>query len=138
MKTPRTLFALGLTLLFGLSAGALAQSTNGVIQGTILDPSGALIPRAQVTISNATGFLRKLKSSANGSFEVQHLAPGIYSIGINAAGFTPALEGIHVTGDKVSHENFKLGISVEQEIVVYADDSSAQQADDVEAAAGNR
>jgi Carboxypeptidase regulatory-like domain len=140
MKNSLTHFALGLTLMFGVTAGVLAQSTSGVIQGTVLDPSGALVPRAQVTITNSTGFSRTLKSGATGGFEVQHLAPGIYSIGINAPGFTPALEGVHVTSDKVSHENIKLGMSVEQEIVVYADESGTTdpQGDTADSAAGNR
>jgi hypothetical protein len=136
-KSTLTQFALGITLM---AAGALAQSTTGTIQGTVLDPSGALIPRAEVTITNSNGFSRKLKSGAAGSFEVPHLAPGSYSININATGFTPALEGVRVVGDKVTHENIKLGISVEQEIEVVADDSSAvdTQDDAVGASADNR
>ena len=127
-KIALTHFALGLTLMVGMTAGAFAQSTNGAlpngtIEGTVLDPSGALIPRAEVTIANSTGFSRTLKSGATGSFEVPHLAPGSYSISINATGFTPALAGVQVVGDKVTHETVKLGISVEQEIEVLADDS---------------
>jgi len=130
-KKTLTRFALGLTLM---ASGALAQSTNaipnGALQGTVFDPSGALIPRAQVTITNSTGFSRTLKSGATGSFSVPHLAPGNYSISINATGFTPALEGVRVVSDKVTHENVKLGISVEQEIEVVADDSGAVNAED--------
>ena len=137
-KTTLTHFALGLTIMVGMTAGAVAQSTNGAIEGTVLDPSGALIPRAQVTITNSTGFSRTLKSGATGSFEVPHLAPGSYSISINATGFTPALAGVRVVSDKVSHENIKLGISVEQEIEVLADDSGAVDAQDDTASAGNR
>jgi hypothetical protein len=121
--------ALGVTAMLGMTALGLAQSANGTpagtIRGTVLDPSGALIPQAQVTITNASGFSRTLKSGAMGAFVAPHLAPGSYSVSINAAGFTPALEGgVRVVGDKVTQENVKLGISVEQEIEVVADDST--------------
>jgi len=118
--------AFGLALTFGMAATGLAQSTNGMIQGTVLDPSGALVPQAQVTITNATGFSRTLRSSATGTFEVPRLAPGSYSVSINATGFTPALEGIEVRGNKVTKEDIKLGISVVSEVDVNADDADAK------------
>src|ERR1700753_4317626 len=73
-KTLLHRFALCFTLTLGMTSVALAQSTNsntqaaggesvrGSIRGTVLDPSGALIPEAQVTISNANGFSRTIQS----------------------------------------------------------------------------
>jgi hypothetical protein len=114
--------AFGLSILLSMAATALAQSTTGTIRGTVVDPSGALVPQAQITINNATGFTRTIKSSSTGSFAVPHLAPGSYSVSINAVGFTPALDGgIQVVGDKVTQESIKLGISVDSEIDVNAD-----------------
>lgn len=125
-KTLLRPIALSLTLMLGMSAAALAQSTSGSIQGTVLDPSGALIPHAQVTISNADGFSRTLQSSATGAFTAAHLAPGTYSVSINATGFTPILEGgVQVVSNNVTPENIKLGISVNQEIEVSSTETSA-------------
>ena len=113
--------ALGCTLIVGMTVTALAQSTEGGIRGTVVDPSGALIVSAQVTISNATGFTRTLKSDAEGAFEVENLAPGSYSINIDAVGFTPGLEGdVRVSQKKMTSETIKLGISVNQQIEVLA------------------
>jgi len=125
-KNAATQFAFGLALTLGMAATGLAQSTNGTIQGTVLDPSGALVPQAQITITNTTGFSRTLKSGATGAFEVPHLTPGSYSVSINAMGFTPALEGIKVVGNKVTKDNIKLGISVFSEIDVNADDADTK------------
>jgi len=126
MKTSSIHSALGLTLLLGMSATGLAQSTGGSIRGTVLDPSGALIPRAEVTVSNANGFSRTIKSGATGSFAVPHLAPGNYSVSIQAVGFTPALEGdVQVVSDKVTREDVRLGISVDQEIEVSANEDGS-------------
>jgi YbbR domain-containing protein len=123
-KTSLIHFALGVSFLLGMTGTVLAQSTNGSIRGTVLDPSGALVPRAQVTVSNASGFSRTLKSDATGNFDVAHLAPGSYSVSIQANGFTPALEGgVQVAGDKITREKIKLGISVNQEIEVSANDN---------------
>jgi len=123
-KTSLLHLALGAAFLLGISSNVLAQSAGGTLRGTVLDPSGALVPRAEVTVSNATGFSRTLKSDATGNFDVTHLAPGSYSVSINATGFTPALEGgIQVAGDKVTSEEIKLGISVTQEIEVSANDT---------------
>lgn len=117
-RTMTTLmFACGL-LLSG--ATALAQSTEGSLHGTVLDPSGALIPQAQITVSNADGFSRTLTSDDHGAFALEHLAAGSYTVSINATGFTPALEGISVSSEQVTREEVTLGISVAQEIEVDA------------------
>jgi hypothetical protein len=110
-------------LTAGFATSALAQSASGSIQGTVLDPSGALIPQAQVTITNANGFSRTLTSDSIGAFALPNFAAGSYTVSINAIGFTPALESIEVAADKVSSEDVKLGISVAQEIEVSADDA---------------
>jgi len=125
-KTSLLHLALGAAFVLGISSTVLAQSTGGTLRGTVLDPSGALVPRAQVTVSNATGYSRTIKSDATGNFDLPHLAPGNYSVSINAAGFTPALEGgIQVVGAKTTREDIKLGISVTQEIEVSANDSDS-------------
>jgi hypothetical protein len=140
-KTLLTHFALGLTLMLGTTATVLAQSANGSIRGTVLDPSGALIPQAQVTVSNATGFSRTFTNGSKGTFQVSHLAPGSYSVSINATGFTSALEGgVEVMNDKVTSENIQLGISVNQEIEVSANDDgvNSTQVDASDVSANSR
>jgi Carboxypeptidase regulatory-like domain len=139
MKASLTHFALGVSMMVGMTAGAVAQTaTKGEIRGTVTDASGAMVPRAQIVISNAAGFSRKLKSGAKGSFEVPQLAPGFYSVSINALGFSPALEGIRVAADKVSREDVTLGISLEQAVEVKADDVVDAQEDGADAVVGNR
>jgi hypothetical protein len=113
-------FALCLFLTLGMSSGLLAQSNHSSIHGTVLDPSGALIPKAQVTVTNADGFTRTLESDEAGAFEVLGLAAGTYSVSINASGFTPALAGVEVAQNKVAEESVTLGISVNQVIEVSA------------------
>lgn len=69
-----------------------SQDTRGAIVGRITDPSGALIPGAQVTVSNtATGTKVSLTTNAEGMFLAPLLSPGLYQVEAAAQGFKRAL-----------------------------------------------
>ncbi|HEY4357508.1 MAG TPA: TonB-dependent receptor [Acidobacteriaceae bacterium] len=109
-------------LMLGMPLPVFAQSATGTVRGTVTDPSGALVPQADVTVANATGLSRKIKSSASGSFEVKGLVPGRYSLMVSAKGFATAVMGdVQVFGDKVANEEVKLDISATSEVNVTAD-----------------
>ena len=77
------LFSIAATLLFGQT-----QSTTGTIAGTVLDPSGAAVPGANLTIKDAdTGTTRQVKSDSDGRFQAPLLQPGVYEISTAASGF---------------------------------------------------
>ena len=65
--------------------------TTGTITGTVVDPSGAAIPNAQVTATSTTqGTKRETTSGAAGEFSFYAVPIGQYTIAISAAGFAPA------------------------------------------------
>jgi outer membrane receptor protein involved in Fe transport len=67
---------------------AFAQESTGAITGTVTDPSGALVPRAEIAVTNVqTGVVRKATSNTNGLFVVTNLAVGNYSLTAEAQGF---------------------------------------------------
>ena len=69
-------------------APARAQVDRAGLSGTVTDPSGRVLPKAQVTaIQNATGLQRKTTSSATGTYDIPELPVGIYSITIEHQGF---------------------------------------------------
>ncbi len=118
-KTALTRFALGLTLMAGGTARLHAQSpSTGELRGTVVDASGAMISRAQITISTPAGRSRKLKSGANGCYDVA-LAPGVYSISISAAGFVPTRGWLQVAGGRVTREDITLAIPLEEATEVF-------------------
>jgi hypothetical protein len=123
----KSVLRLVLTVALSLSAivagsSANAQSATGTVKGSVTDPSGALVPQASITISNISGFSRKLTSSAAGAFEIPRLVPGRYSLSVTAKGFGAAqVEDVEVFGDKVTPETVKLDISVESEVQVTAE-----------------
>ncbi len=80
----------GLAMLIGSSLPLASQTTisTGSIIGTVTDPSGAVLPGANVTIVNkATGQTVSVTTSAAGSYNSGPLLPGDYTVTIAASGF---------------------------------------------------
>ncbi|HZL67682.1 MAG TPA: carboxypeptidase-like regulatory domain-containing protein, partial [Candidatus Limnocylindrales bacterium] len=75
--------------IFGLSSYLTAQLSTATVNGTIVDSSGAVVTKAQVTVSNpATGFSRQTVSGAAGDYTLTFLPPGTYSMKVQAPGFS--------------------------------------------------
>jgi len=73
-----------------VSAGLLygQGGANGTILGTVTDNSGAVVGNAKVDVTNlATGVATHTETSTNGDFTAPYLAPGIYSVTVQAPGF---------------------------------------------------
>src|SRR6516225_7340104 len=67
---------------------SLAQSTFGSFTGTVKDPSGALIPGAEVEVVNqGTGTTRKMITTSAGVFNAPNLDLGMYRVRVSAKGF---------------------------------------------------
>ncbi|MBE7178416.1 MAG: carboxypeptidase regulatory-like domain-containing protein, partial [Mucilaginibacter polytrichastri] len=77
-------------LLFAFGAvSSFSQLYTGSIAGTVKDPSGSVIPNAQVTITDAQkGFKYSAASDAGGQFTVKNLPPATYNETVNAPGFS--------------------------------------------------
>ncbi len=78
-------------LLLALPLAATAQVTTATIVGTISDPSGAVLPGAQITARNVeTGLTRVVSSSEVGAYRVEFLPVGNYVLEVTAPGFKKA------------------------------------------------
>jgi hypothetical protein len=90
MKIKFSIFCL-LTLLLSLSV--FGQETTGGIEGTVKDPTGAVVPNVSVTIvssarsvtgttttGNGAGFRRTVSTADTGFFRVLQVPPGTYDI----------------------------------------------------------
>jgi Carboxypeptidase regulatory-like domain len=83
----RTLFRVGAALCCLLSFAAWPQDF-GVISGTISDPTGASVPDATVTATEAsTGQVRTALSGQDGHYVLNAMKPSTYVIGVDQAGF---------------------------------------------------
>jgi len=82
--------------VFSLGLAATAQTFRGAINGTVTDPSGAVVPNAQVKATDkATGIERATISTSDGQFAFQDLPVGTYSVVVTAQGF-PVLTVDHI------------------------------------------
>src|SRR5579871_4099874 len=65
-----------------------AQVAGASLSGTVMDPSGAAVPNAQVVITDVnTGVARTVTSTSAGLYNAPNLLPGQYKIVVTAAGF---------------------------------------------------
>ncbi len=72
------------------SAALLLAGITGSISGTLKDPSGAVIPRVMLTLTNALqGIHFQAMTDQNGSYTFPSLPVGRYDLKIDASGFMP-------------------------------------------------
>ena len=89
-----TLFLMALIFVF--SSSALAQVVTGTLTGTVVDPNGAVVSGATVTVkSDTTGSEKASTTSGDGLFRVENLAPGKYTVTVAGTG---GFSGKAVTG----------------------------------------
>jgi hypothetical protein len=77
-----------LSALLLVSASVFAQETTGGLQGTITDPSGAVVSHAQVEITGTTLVGNKAaQTDGSGYYRFANLPPGNYTVTVTAKGF---------------------------------------------------
>ncbi|MEZ5399232.1 MAG: TonB-dependent receptor [Bryobacteraceae bacterium] len=115
---------LGLVVSATLAAGVAfgqAAAMNGEITGTVLDPSGAPVTTANVTVVNAsTGYERSARTNSAGLYRVPILPLGNYSVTVEGEGFaTYQQEGIVLNAGTAATVDVKLQLrSVTTEVHV--------------------
>lgn len=86
--TRRIAVIVGLVVAIALPASGQTQITTGVIQGTVTDQSGALVPGANVEVKNVeTNSSRAQTTGADGRFVFVQLRPGRYELTVSLPGF---------------------------------------------------
>ena len=77
-----------IVLIACLPTGLRAQTTNGIVTGTVTDTTGAVVPGAQLNVVNRnTGQERTAISDASGLYVVPQLPPGVYTLLAKKEGF---------------------------------------------------
>lgn len=109
---------LALTLFVG-SRHAIAQSQiSGDIAGTVTDPTGAAIPGATVTVTNAgTGVTQTVKTGPAGDYRVGLLPPGQYKVQIAASGFRTTQQTTAVAVGQTATVNMSLAVAQGEQTV---------------------
>jgi hypothetical protein len=103
-----------------LLAGALsAQSIQATITGTVTDPSGAAVPKVEVSLKNlGQESVRKAVTNESGFYSIPNLAPGQYELTAMASGFKQvSRKGISVLLNQQITLDFQLEIGATTETV---------------------
>jgi len=117
-------FVIIAVFIFWMSAPLFAQSTTaaGSIQGTLTDPSGAVVEGAKITITNKdTGQTLHVTTSSAGTYNSGALVPGDYAVRAEAAGFKTTEAGVVVKVGVVSGVNLSLQVGAASTVVTVAE-----------------
>lgn len=109
---------LALILIVAVPRTILAQSTS-TIQGTVTDPTGAVVPNATVKVANTnTGDVRTVQTDTAGNYQVSSLIPGTYNVTVSANGMqTHQVSGVTLPVNVTATQNVTLSVGSTQQVV---------------------
>jgi len=104
---------LAILVVLSLAVAANAQTFRGAINGTVSDPSGAVVPNAQVKAKEkSTGIDHSTVTTSDGQFAFQDIAIGLYSVAVTATGFPVlTIDNVPVTQGAIYTLPVKLTLS---------------------------
>jgi iron complex outermembrane receptor protein/vitamin B12 transporter len=129
MNRLNKIVAAGAVLMLALAAAAPASAQQGAVSGTVMDPLGARVPNASVTLTS-NGPARETKSGSDGMFSFASVAPGLYQVVVSLQGFQPfTSEPFYVGASGTQSVRATLQVSpLEQAVVVTAAATDISQA----------
>jgi hypothetical protein len=104
---------------------AYCQETTGGLQGTIKDPSGAVVPKAKLVLTSTSLMgSKELVTDSSGYYRFANLPPGTYTLEVVAQGFkTEKREGINVGVGRLPSLDLALQIGAESATVEVSTDA---------------
>ncbi len=120
MKSYKSVCILATLWMIGGMVSALwAQSGNGIIFGTVTDPTGAVVSTAVITATNvATGAVEKANADQSGNYVIADLPTATYSLTCTAAGFqTVERTGILLQVDQRARVDLPMRVGQTQQVV---------------------
>jgi hypothetical protein len=113
-----------------LSLNLHAQAPTGVLQGVVTDPSGGVIVKAAVRLTDAKGRSFDTTTNREGIYEFKGLAPGTYVLKSVAKGFALfTKEDVQIVSGQVQQVNIGLQILIEEQKVEVNDSSTKVDVD---------
>ena len=102
-----TQLVLLLAMLVLATGIAFAQAGEAEINGTITDPSGAILPNAQVTLTDANTGVARTVTAQDGQFRFSPVSPGTYNITVKAPNFQT---------ENITHLVIDIGVHATQDV----------------------
>ena len=110
-------YTIGAFVALLAAASLLAQSSVGIIRGTVKDQSGGVLPGATVRLSHAPDADRTTITDAKGEFSFVALPPGRYTITVALSGFTEVTRQVAVQAGAVVRLSLELRVGAVTESV---------------------
>lgn len=120
-----------------LTNGAWSQTATTSLLGRVVDPHGAAVVGAKLTLSNVnTGAVRTDSSDPTGEFLFSTLPPGTYKLRVEATGFrTSVRDRIELLVNLPTRLSIALAVGTKQEVVEVT--AAAERLNTVDASVGN-
>jgi hypothetical protein len=117
----RLAFLFAFVSWIGLSGVPLLAQSGGnstSVTGTVLDPSGAVVPNATVEVHNAVSqFNRSTETDSKGNFSIPNVPFNPYHLSVSAPGFGPYAQDIDVRSLVPLNLKVNLAVSGSSEVV---------------------
>jgi carboxypeptidase family protein/TonB-dependent receptor-like protein len=108
-------------LAVGLCAYAQSAGNSSSVTGTVLDPSGAVVPNAIVEIRNpVSGFQRTVTTDATGGFAISNIPFNPYHLTVTAPGFGNYVQEVDVRSVVPVNLSIKLRLESSETVNVEA------------------
>ncbi len=116
-----------------MPAAAGANLVSGDFTGTVVDPSGAVVSNATVTLrNNVTGQTRSTTTNSSGAYRFSLLQPGSYTVSASASGFSKAETTAVINGGQATVGDVKLAVGSSSQTVEVTSAAPLVQADNAE------
>jgi hypothetical protein len=126
--------AVAFLVLLALPLLAHGQSSEGTVLGSVTDPSGAVMPNVNITITNAlTGAVKTLTTNDDGQYVAPNLSIGKYNVRAEAAGFkVQESQGVTLNVNDRTRVDFQMTVGAASETVSVEANAVAVQTDSSE------
>ena len=127
----RIFYSVSVFAVLAFTTTLYAQSGGATLEGTVTDPSGAVIPSAKIHIVSATtGVTRDVVANGDGIFSVPNLSAGRYNVTVVSTGFaTKTTNDVQLSVGAVRVLDTALNISTDTSVTV---ESSGNQVNSID------
>ncbi|MFZ0061929.1 MAG: carboxypeptidase regulatory-like domain-containing protein, partial [Pyrinomonadaceae bacterium] len=121
-----SLFAVLIATVLFTAQSSLAQARIGTVQGTVKDPTGALVPDAEVTITQpVTRYKQTTQTDRTGTFKLVNIPFNTYNVTVKATGFQTTEEAIDLESTVPLNLELTLAITGTEAEVTITENSTA-------------
>lgn len=118
-KKMKLLFVACVAVVVCAMPGWAQNITTGQVNGTVTDTTGAVVPGANITITNsATGIVHHVMTDGVGTYHITDLPPGAYTMDVVKAGFaTQHIQAFTLIVGQTFQQNITLAIGQAEQTV---------------------